>query len=90
MIGLHFFNPVPLMKLVEVVRTLRTDPAALQAANAWCIAVGKTVVSCGDSTGFVVNRLLVPYMVDAVRLFEQGLASHPHFPLLRLPIARSP
>ena len=75
LIGLHFFNPVPLMKLVEVVRTIRTDPAALQAANAWCMAVGKTVVSCGDSTGFVVNRLLVPYMVDAVRVFEQGLAS---------------
>ena len=74
-IGLHFFNPVPLMKLVEVVSTVRTNPDALQAARAWCMAVGKTVVSCGDSTGFVVNRLLVPYMVDAVRVFEQGLAS---------------
>ena len=75
MIGLHFFNPVPLMKLVEVVRTVRTDPAALADATAWCKAVGKTPVSCGDSTGFVVNRLLVPYMLDAVRVFEQGLAS---------------
>ena len=74
-IGLHFFNPVPLMKLVEVVRTLRTDAAALQAAQAWCLAIGKTAVNCGDSTGFVVNRLLVPYMVDAVRLYEQGVAS---------------
>ena len=74
-IGLHFFNPVPLMKLVEVVRTVRTDPAALEAARAWCTAIGKTAVSCGDSTGFVVNRLLVPYMLDAVRVFEQGLAS---------------
>jgi len=74
-IGLHFFNPVPLMKLVEVVRTVRTDPAALQAASAWCVAIGKTVVSCGDSTGFVVNRLLVPYMLDAMRVYEQGLAS---------------
>ncbi len=74
-IGLHFFNPVPLMKLVEVIRTLRTDPAALQAAQAWCVAIGKTVVNCGDSTGFVVNRLLVPYMIDAVRLYEQGIAS---------------
>ena len=74
-IGLHFFNPVPLMKLVEVVRTVRTDPAALEAANAWCKAIGKTAVNCGDSTGFVVNRLLVPYMLDAVRVFEQGLAS---------------
>jgi len=74
-IGLHFFNPVPLMKLVEVVRTVKTDPTALQEANAWCLAVGKTVVSCGDSTGFVVNRLLVPYMIDAIRVFEEGLAS---------------
>ena len=74
-IGLHFFNPVPLMKLVEVVHTLRTDAGALAAAKAWCMAIGKTVVSCGDSTGFVVNRLLIPYMVDAVRAFEQGLAS---------------
>jgi 3-hydroxybutyryl-CoA dehydrogenase len=75
MIGLHFFNPVPLMKLVEVVRTIRTDPSVLEAANVWCKAIGKTTVNCGDSTGFVVNRLLVPYMVDAVRAFEQGLAS---------------
>ncbi len=74
-IGLHFFNPVPLMKLVEVVRTVRTHPDVVQAASAWCLATGKTVVSCGDSTGFVVNRLLVPYMLDAVRVFEQGLAS---------------
>ena len=74
-IGLHFFNPVPLMKLVEVVRTVRTSPEALAAATAWCKAVGKTAVSCGDSTGFVVNRLLVPYMLDAIRVFEQGLAS---------------
>ena len=74
-VGLHFFNPVPLMKLVEVVRTLRTRPEVLQEVNAWCVAVGKTVVSCGDSTGFVVNRLLVPYMLDAIRVYEQGLAS---------------
>ena len=74
-IGLHFFNPVPLMKLVEVVKTLRTDAGALQDATTWCAAIGKTVVSCGDSTGFVVNRLLVPYMLDAIRVFEQGLAS---------------
>ncbi len=73
-IGVHFFNPVPLMKLVEVVHTVRTEPAALQAAQAWCLAIGKTAVNCGDSSGFVVNRLLVPYMIDAVRLFEQGAA----------------
>jgi len=74
-IGLHFFNPVPLMKLVEVIRTVRTDPDAVAQASAWCVAIGKTVVTCGDSTGFVVNRLLVPYMIDAIRVFEQGLAS---------------
>jgi 3-hydroxybutyryl-CoA dehydrogenase len=74
-LGLHFFNPVPLMKLVEVVKTLRTDPAVVQDANVWCTAIGKTVVNCGDSTGFVVNRLLVPYMLDAIRVYEQGLAS---------------
>jgi len=74
-IGLHFFNPVPLMKLVELVRTVRTRPEVLQAAADWCGAVGKTVVRCGDSTGFVVNRLLVPYMLDAIRAYEQGLAS---------------
>ena len=74
-IGLHFFNPVPLMKLVEVIRTVRSDAGAIAEANAWCMAIGKTVVNCGDSTGFVVNRLLVPYMLDAMRVFEQGLAS---------------
>jgi 3-hydroxybutyryl-CoA dehydrogenase len=74
-IGLHFFNPVPLMKLVEVVRTLSTDDAVYESAAAWCRAIGKTVVTTGDTTGFVVNRLLVPYMLDAIRVFEQGLAS---------------
>jgi 3-hydroxybutyryl-CoA dehydrogenase len=73
-IGLHFFNPVPLMKLVEVVKTVRTDPAVLADANAWVLALGKTSVNCGDSTGFVVNRLLIPYMLDSIRVFEQGLA----------------
>ncbi len=75
LIGLHFFNPVPLMKLVEVVKTLRTAPGVAEEAGAWCRAVGKTVVHLGDSPGFVVNRLLVPYMLDAIRVFEQGLAS---------------
>jgi 3-hydroxybutyryl-CoA dehydrogenase len=75
LIGLHFFNPVPLMKLVEVVKTLASAPAAVQDASEWCHAVGKTVVTVGDSTGFVVNRLLIPYMLDAIRVYEQGLAS---------------
>ena len=74
-LGLHFFNPVQLMKLVEVVKTINTSDASVEAATAWCRAIGKTVVTVGDSTGFVVNRLLVPYMLDAIRVFEQGLAS---------------
>jgi 3-hydroxybutyryl-CoA dehydrogenase len=74
-LGLHFFNPVQLMKLVEVVKTIDTSAQALEAASEWCRAVGKTVVTVGDSTGFVVNRLLVPYMLDAIRVYEQGLAS---------------
>jgi 3-hydroxybutyryl-CoA dehydrogenase len=74
-LGLHFFNPVPLMKLVEVVRTLATSDSSYQAAVEWCRAIGKTPVTTGDTTGFVVNRLLVPYMLDAVRVYEQGLAS---------------
>ncbi len=74
-IGLHFFNPVPLMKLVEVVRTVHTGADVLAGVNAWVLATGKTAVSCGDSTGFVVNRLLIPYLLDAIRAFEQGLAS---------------
>ena len=74
-LGLHFFNPVPLMKLVEVVRTLSTSDSTYQAASEWCRAAGKTVVTTGDTPGFVVNRLLVPYMLDAIRVYEQGLAS---------------
>lgn len=74
-IGLHFFNPVPLMRLVEVVRTVHTGADVLAEANAWVLATGKTAVSCGDSTGFVVNRLLIPYLLDAIRAYEQGLAS---------------
>ncbi len=74
-LGLHFFNPVPLMKLVEVVKTLQTSEESTAAAADWCRAIGKTVVTAGDSTGFVVNRLLIPYMLDAIRVYEQGLAS---------------
>jgi 3-hydroxybutyryl-CoA dehydrogenase len=74
LLGLHFFNPVPLMKLVELVRTVRSDTAVVAEVDAWCRAIGKTVVTCGDSTGFVVNRLLIPYLLDAIRAYEQGLA----------------
>jgi 3-hydroxybutyryl-CoA dehydrogenase len=74
-LGLHFFNPVPLMKLVEVVRTILTEDAAVKAATEWIRAVGKVPVQTKDSTAFIVNRLLVPYLLDAVRLYESGLGS---------------
>ena len=74
-VGLHFFNPVPVMKLVEVVRTIVTSDDAYAAARDFAKSLGKEVVEAKDTTGFVVNRLLVPYMLDAVRCYEQGLAS---------------
>jgi 3-hydroxybutyryl-CoA dehydrogenase len=74
-IGMHFFNPAPVMKLVELVPTLRTDPVVLGAAETYIKQVGKTGVLIRDFTGFVVNRLLTPYMVDAIRTFQEGLAS---------------
>jgi 3-hydroxybutyryl-CoA dehydrogenase len=74
-LGLHFFNPVPLMKLVEVVRTILTDDATATTATEWIRAVGKVPVQTKDSTAFIVNRLLVPYLLDAVRVYESGLAS---------------
>jgi len=74
-LGLHFFNPVPLMKLVEVVRTILTDEPSVQTAIEWVRAVGKTPVQTKDSTAFIVNRLLVPYLLDAIRVYEGGLAS---------------
>ncbi len=74
-LGLHFFNPVPLMKLVEVARTILTDEAAVTAATEWVRTVGKVPVQTRDATAFIVNRLLVPYLLDAIRVYEGGLAS---------------
>ena len=74
-VGLHFFNPVPIMKLVEVVRTIATSDGTYATAKSFAQALGKEVVEAKDTTGFVVNRLLVPYMLDAIRCYEQGLAS---------------
>jgi 3-hydroxybutyryl-CoA dehydrogenase len=74
-LGLHFFNPVPLMKLVEVARTILTDEAVVKAATEWVRAVGKVPVQTKDATAFIVNRLLVPYLLDAIRVYEGGLAS---------------
>lgn len=73
--GLHFFNPVPAMPLVEVVRTLATDEATLAALRAFVQKLGKTAVLAPDAPGFVVNRLLVPYLLDAMRCAEQRLAT---------------
>jgi 3-hydroxybutyryl-CoA dehydrogenase len=75
LVGLHFFNPVPVMKLVEVVRTIATDPAVYEEVVAFGAKLGKTPVRANDSTGFIVNRLLVPYLLDAIRALEEGVGS---------------
>ena len=74
-VGLHFFNPVPVMKLVEVVRTITTEPAVYEEMVGFAEKLGKTAVRAHDSTGFVVNRLLVPYLLDAIRALEEGVGS---------------
>ena len=74
-VGLHFFNPVPLMKLVEVVRTLMLEESVYDEVKVFGEKVGKTVVTAKDTPGFVVNRLLVPYLLDAIRMLESGVAS---------------
>ncbi len=74
-VGLHFFNPVPLMPLVEVVRTVTTSTDTFERAMAFARSLGKETVAAKDSSGFIVNLLLVPYMLDAVRALEHGVAS---------------
>ncbi len=74
-VGLHFFNPVPLMKLVEVVRTIATSQQSFDAAFAFAKTLGKEPIACKDNSGFVVNLLLVPYLIDAIRALENGVAS---------------
>lgn len=76
-VGLHFFNPVPLMKLVEVVRTIATSDAVFEAAFEFGKSLGKVPVRTSDKTGFIVNRLLVPYLLDAIRAYEEGVGSIP-------------
>lgn len=75
MLGLHFFNPVPVMKLVEVVRTVTTSPETFDTAFEFAKAVGKEPISAKDSSGFVVNLLLVPYMLDAINALQSNVAS---------------
>jgi 3-hydroxybutyryl-CoA dehydrogenase len=74
-VGLHFFNPVPLMKLVEVVRTILTTDEAFKTAFEFAKSLGKEPVACRDNSGFIVNRLLVPYILDAIRAYEEGVGS---------------
>ncbi len=74
-VGLHFFNPVPLMKLVEVVRTILTDEEVYETAVDFGRKLGKVPVRAGDRSGFIVNRLLVPYLLDAIRALEEGVGS---------------
>src|SRR6201988_201 len=74
-IGMHFFNPVPLMKLVEVVKTILTDEQVYEQAVEFGRKLGKVPVRAGDKTGFIVNRLQVPYMLDSIRALEEGVGS---------------
>ncbi|MBF8259552.1 MAG: 3-hydroxyacyl-CoA dehydrogenase [Actinobacteria bacterium] len=74
-VGMHFFNPVPMMRLVEVIPAMQTEKATVDLALAMAAKLGKTPITCKDTPGFVVNRLLIPYMLDAVRLLEAGVAS---------------
>jgi len=74
-LGLHFFNPVPIMKLVEVVRTLMTSDEAVESTFDFVKAIGKEPVAARDNSGFIVNRLLVPYLLDAIRAYENGVGS---------------
>ncbi|MFQ5627772.1 MAG: 3-hydroxyacyl-CoA dehydrogenase family protein [bacterium] len=76
-VGLHFFNPVPIMKLVEVVRTIATSKETFEKAFTFGKSLGKEPIACKDNSGFVVNLLLVPYLLDAIRALENGVASAP-------------
>jgi len=73
--GLHFFNPVPIMKLVEVIRALTTSDETYRTLYAFAESLGKTAITAPDRPGFIVNRLLVPYLLDAVRAYENGLGT---------------
>jgi 3-hydroxybutyryl-CoA dehydrogenase len=74
-VGLHFFNPVPLMKVVEIIPALTTEPKATEAVQGLARRLGKTPVTAPDRPGFIVNRLLVPYLLDAIRALEEGVGT---------------
>ena len=76
-VGLHFMNPVPLMKLVEVIRTIQTESETFEEAVAFGEKVGKVTVRAWDRVGFIVNRLLIPYLLDSIRAYEEGFGSIP-------------
>ena len=76
-VGMHFFNPVPLMKLVEVVRTVTTSAATFERARAFAASLGKEPIAAKDNSGFIVNLLLVPYLLDAIRALEHGVGTVP-------------
>jgi len=74
-LGIHFFNPVPVMPLIEFVRTILTSDETMQIAHQFGASLGKTMVTAKDTPGFIVNRLLIPYVLDAVRAYDEGLAT---------------
>ena len=74
-LGLHFFNPVPIMKLVEIVRSIVTSDETYNTAKAFCESLGKQIITAKDTPGFIVNLLLIPYLLDGVRAYESGVAS---------------
>lgn len=74
-LGIHFFNPVPIFPLIEFVRTILTSDETMEIAHQFGASLGKTMVTAKDTPGFIVNRLFVPYILDAVRIYEDGLAS---------------
>ncbi|HEM47272.1 MAG TPA: 3-hydroxybutyryl-CoA dehydrogenase [Alphaproteobacteria bacterium] len=74
-LGIHFFNPVPVMPLIEFVRTILTSDETMHTAREFGESLGKTMVTAKDTPGFIVNRLLIPYLLDAVRVYENGLAT---------------
>ena len=74
-LGIHFFNPVPVMPLIEFVRTILTSDETMESAHRFGASLGKTMVTAQDTPGFIVNRLLIPYLLDAIRIYQDGLAA---------------
>ena len=75
MVGMHFFNPVPIMKLVEIIKGLATSDAVVAASREYALSLGKEPITCPDTPAFVVNKLLIPYLLDAVRMVQDGIAT---------------